>query len=105
MATLNLAAVIEQHARRRPDRVALVFGETRITFGELDAWANRIAGGLAASGIKRGAHVALPLDDEEIEAMRVDLVFAHVEQVAPVVVDDRLSTGFRRVAAQGLPEA
>ena len=59
MATLNLAAVIEQHARRRPDRVALVFGETRITYGELDAWANRIAGGLAASGIKRGAHVAL----------------------------------------------
>ena len=59
MATLNLAAIIEQHARRRPDRVAVVFGETRMTFGELDAWANRIAGGLAASGIRRGDHVAL----------------------------------------------
>ena len=59
MATLNLAAIIEQHARRRPDRVAVVFGETRMTFGELDAWANRIAGGLAASGISRGDHVAL----------------------------------------------
>jgi hypothetical protein len=28
VATLNLASIVEQHARRSPDRVALVFGET-----------------------------------------------------------------------------
>ena len=59
MATLNLAGLIEQHVRRKPERVAVVFGEKRITYGELNAWANRIAGGLAASGIRRGDHVAL----------------------------------------------
>jgi len=59
MTVLNLAAIVEQHARRRPDRVALISSDDRITFGDLDAWANRIAGGLAASGIGRGDHVAL----------------------------------------------
>ena len=59
MATLNLSSIIEQHARRRPDRVAVVFGDTRLTYGALNAWANQIANGLAASGIRRGDHVAL----------------------------------------------
>ena len=56
---LNLAAVLEQHARRRPDAEAIVCGDTRMSYGRLDAWANQIASGLAASGIRRGDHVAL----------------------------------------------
>jgi long-chain acyl-CoA synthetase len=56
---INLASIIEQHARRRPDRVAVVFGDTRLTYGELNAWANQIAGGLAASGFGPGDHIAL----------------------------------------------
>lgn len=56
---LNLAAVIEQHARRRPEAEAVVCGGTRLTYGALNAWANQIAGALAASGIRRGDHVAL----------------------------------------------
>ena len=56
---INLASILEQHARRRPDRVAVVFGEQRLAYGALNAWANQIAGGLAASGIRRGDHVAL----------------------------------------------
>ena len=46
---LNLASVLEQHARRRPERIAIVYGERRLTYGQLNGWANRIAGGLAAS--------------------------------------------------------
>ena len=56
---LNLSAVIEQHARRKPEAQAIVCGQNRMTYGELDALANRIAGGLAAFGIRRGDHVAL----------------------------------------------
>jgi long-chain acyl-CoA synthetase len=56
---LNLAAVIEQHVRRRPAGEALVYGDRRITFAGLNAWANQIANGLATSGIARGDHVAL----------------------------------------------
>jgi long-chain acyl-CoA synthetase len=56
---LNLAAVLEQHARRRPGADALVLGELRLTYARLNAMANRIAGGLAALGIGRGDHVGL----------------------------------------------
>ncbi len=56
---LNLASVIEQHARRRPQAEAVVCGDTRLTYAELNGWANQIANGLTASGIRRGDHVAL----------------------------------------------
>src|SRR5215212_5286538 len=56
---LNLAAVIEQHVRRRPDGEAVIYGDQRLTYVELDGWANKIANGLMASGIRRGDHVAL----------------------------------------------
>jgi long-chain acyl-CoA synthetase len=56
---LNLSAVLEQHTRRKPDAEALVCGEKRLTYAQLNAWANQIANALAASGIRRGDHVAL----------------------------------------------
>ena len=56
---LNLSAVLEQHARRRPDAEAVVCGATRLTYAQLNGWANQIANALAASGIRRGDHVAL----------------------------------------------
>src|SRR3954470_18661169 len=56
---LNLAGIIEQHARRNPDRIAIVFREKRLTYAALDAWANQIANGLRISGIGKGHHVAL----------------------------------------------
>jgi long-chain acyl-CoA synthetase len=56
---LNLAAIIEQHVRRRPDAEAVVCGDKRLTYAELNGWANQIANGLMASGIRRGDHVAL----------------------------------------------
>ena len=46
---LNLSAVIEQHARRRPDAEAVVCGAARLTYAELNGWANQIANALAAS--------------------------------------------------------
>src|SRR6185436_10756445 len=56
---LNLASVIEQHARRRPQAEAVVCGDKRITFAGFNAWANQIANGLTTAGIGRGDHVAL----------------------------------------------
>ena len=56
---LNLSAVLEQHVRRRSDAEALVYGDKRLTYAQLNAWANQIANALAASGIRRGDHVAL----------------------------------------------
>ncbi len=56
---LNLSAILEQHTRRRPDAEALVHGDKRLTFAQLNAWANQVASALAVSGIGRGDHVAL----------------------------------------------
>lgn len=51
------------NAARRPDRIALVCGERRISYGRLDAMANRLANALLAKGVRRGDRVALYLDN------------------------------------------
>ncbi len=56
---LNLAMIVEDHARKRPAREAVVFASTRLTYGQLNAMANQIANGLAARGIGAGDKVAL----------------------------------------------
>tara|TARA_B100000676_G_scaffold161645_1_gene159030 strand:- start:3226 stop:4872 length:1647 start_codon:yes stop_codon:yes gene_type:complete len=50
-------------AARWPDREALVFEETRLTFAELDAEIDRATRGLMAAGVQRGDHVCLWLNN------------------------------------------
>ena len=39
----NLSILLEDSARRYPDRDALVLGETRLTYAQVDAAANQVA--------------------------------------------------------------
>ncbi|MFG2813136.1 long-chain fatty acid--CoA ligase [Streptomyces sp. NPDC048410] len=59
MATLSVAAILAENARRRPDRTALVEGDLRLTFAE--AWRRSLAqaGALTALGVRPGDRVAL----------------------------------------------
>ncbi len=57
--TLNLASVIEHHARLAPDKEAIVWNEMRFTYGQLNALSNRVANALAEMQIGRGDKVAL----------------------------------------------
>ncbi|MFI9389519.1 long-chain fatty acid--CoA ligase [Streptomyces bauhiniae] len=59
MATLSVAAILAENARRRPDRTALVEGDLRLTFAE--AWRRSLAraGALADLGVRPGDRVAL----------------------------------------------
>src|ERR1017187_6153190 len=59
MPTLNLASVLEHHARLTPDREAVVCGPVRMTYGVVNAMACQVANGLRAIGIRPGDHVAL----------------------------------------------
>ncbi|MFI7008455.1 long-chain fatty acid--CoA ligase [Streptomyces sp. NPDC050145] len=60
MATLSLAAILADNARRRPDKTALVQGDQRFTFGELWDQVRARAGALAGTyGVRPGDRVAL----------------------------------------------
>ena len=57
----NYATTWETMAREVPDREAVVCGDRRVTFGELDRRADRLAHVLAAHGIGAGDAVAISL--------------------------------------------
>jgi acyl-CoA synthetase (AMP-forming)/AMP-acid ligase II len=67
----NIADLFESIVDVVPNRPALVAGDRRLTFAELDARANRLAGALLERGVRAGDHIGLYLYNgaEFIEAM------------------------------------
>ena len=57
--TYNLASLLEDTTRKYPDREAIVLGDTRLTYGQVNGAANMVANLLASRGIGRGDKVAL----------------------------------------------
>ncbi|WP_063789068.1 amino acid adenylation domain-containing protein [Streptomyces sp. NRRL F-5755] len=57
----TVAQLFEEHAARQPDHEAVVFGEVSLTYGELNARANRLARVLAGRGAGPGTLVGLLL--------------------------------------------
>jgi len=58
---LSFASRLDATARRAPDRLALVAGEARLTYGQLDRCAAGFARWLQAQGAQAGGRVALVL--------------------------------------------
>lgn len=58
---MKLASYLAAQAQTFPDKVAIVCGETRVTFRQLDEDSNRIATALRRSGIAVGDRVAMCL--------------------------------------------
>ena len=58
---MNVAHFLETSARHLPDRTALVFGDRRLTYAELDREAGRVAAGLARLGLRPGERACLHL--------------------------------------------
>ena len=56
---LNIADLLEHAVDAVPERTAVVCGETRVTYAELEERANRLAHHLAGNGVGTGGHVAL----------------------------------------------
>ncbi|MFF1485229.1 long-chain fatty acid--CoA ligase [Streptomyces sp. NPDC058319] len=59
MATLSVAAILAENARRRPHRTALVEGDLRLSFAQVWQRARAQAGALIGLGIRPGDRVAL----------------------------------------------
>ena len=58
---MNIGALLPRHARYRPDHLALVVGEERLTYRKLNAVVNRLANALLANGVKKGDKIATVL--------------------------------------------
>lgn len=56
---LNLSVFLEASARSHPDRDAVVMGEVRMTYAQVDGFANQVANLLVSRGIGPGDKVAL----------------------------------------------
>jgi len=56
---LNLAMILEQNATTKPDATAIVYGDMRFTYKQLDDFANQVANGLKSLGIEAGDKVAI----------------------------------------------
>ncbi|MCC6796458.1 MAG: long-chain fatty acid--CoA ligase [Candidatus Hydrogenedentes bacterium] len=56
---LNLAIILENSARERPNHTAIVYGQFRLDYQTVNAMANQVANGLVKAGIRKGDKVAL----------------------------------------------
>ena len=56
---LLLGEIIARNARKFPDKEAVIYGDTRLTFRQFNARINRLAHALMDIGIKKGEHVAV----------------------------------------------
>jgi long-chain acyl-CoA synthetase len=61
VVVVNVADLVRDVARKTPDRVALVAGESRLSWSELDQRVDRVAAGLAGAGLVPGYRVGLAL--------------------------------------------
>ena len=95
----NLADLWEAVADAIPDREALVCGDRRLTYAELDERAHRLAHDLAAHGVGPGDHVAVYLYNgtEYLEAMLaafklravpINVNYRYVEDELRYLLDD-----------------
>jgi long-chain acyl-CoA synthetase len=59
--SFNLAVMLYESALAHPERPAVLFNGTAMTYAQLEDAANRVADGLHAAGVRRGDTVALQL--------------------------------------------
>jgi long-chain acyl-CoA synthetase len=56
---LNLAMLLDDSAREEPERTAIIYEDTTLSYAELNAAANQVANGLVQAGIQKGDTVGL----------------------------------------------
>jgi amino acid adenylation domain-containing protein len=80
---LQVERFLEESAQRSPGKIALVSGDRRTTYQQIDQDANRLARGLIGAGVRRGDRVAIFLENS-VEA--VVAVFAALKAGAVFMV-------------------
>jgi acyl-CoA synthetase (AMP-forming)/AMP-acid ligase II len=87
---VRIEQVLLSHCRRQPEKLALVFGEERVSYRELGQRIRALAAGLAAQGLKPGDRAVLymPNSTEFVEAFFGVLAAGGI----PIPVTARLTT-------------
>ncbi|KAA0234033.1 MAG: 3-oxocholest-4-en-26-oate--CoA ligase [Acidimicrobiales bacterium] len=99
LRTFNLADIWEAVADRIGDREAVVCGERRLTFSQLEERANRLAHRLEALGVGRGDHVGVYLENGteylevvlaafKIRAVPININYRYVAEELRYLFDD-----------------
>lgn len=60
---MNVGSLLPWHARYRPDHLAVVCGDERLNFAELECRVNRLANALTQLGLRKGDKLALVLSN------------------------------------------
>ena len=60
---MQLESFLERSARRWPHKTAVVCGNDRVTYAQLEASANRLAHGLIEWGVERGDRVVIHVEN------------------------------------------
>lgn len=82
--TETLAGFVDRHAQRRPDAVAIRFGETQWSWAQWSSRIRRVAGLLRGAGIERGDRVAF-LDKNHPACLEVLFAAASIGAVTTIV--------------------
>ncbi|GAB96846.1 long-chain acyl-CoA synthetase [Kineosphaera limosa] len=59
MTAYNLASLLEDSTRRYPERTAIVLGDTRLSYAQVNGAANQVANLLVSRGVQPGDKIAL----------------------------------------------
>ena len=81
---LGLGVCIEEIAARRGEGMALIYGDTQLTYAQFNTWANRIAHDLIARGVRKGDCVVLFMENRP-ELLACVTACAKVGAVAALV--------------------
>lgn len=92
---------LAQRALTSPDRTALVAGDRRLTYAELEDQASAAARRLAAYGVRQGAHVAISMPAGADYAVLLHALMKLGAVACPL--DPRLGPREREAAAEGGP--
>ncbi|MBW2468829.1 MAG: acyl--CoA ligase [Deltaproteobacteria bacterium] len=79
---LTLGQILEKSAAESPDKVAIVDGERRTTYAELNAGADALAAGLAGLGFEKGDRVAIYMKN----CVELVTAFYALQKIGVVVV-------------------
>ncbi len=99
MMNFNLADLFENVADHVPEREALIYGDRRLTFAQLDERVNRFAHFLQSRGVGAGDHVGIyayncnewveaALGAFKLRAVPVNINFRYVEDELRYLLDD-----------------